>query len=303
MDLQVWSTISRLLDEALELPMAARADWVARLPPQYQSLKPRLQAMIGQAVSDDGDAFLAALPRLDLTALDTWIRLSLLKSQLSDYYRRQDRYKEALAVSEELHAEALRRGQAGSLTDLVGRNNIAINLSRLGEHAAAHKIYRDLLAWHERGDLPVPPVGIQGNVFKTNPRAYGRQLAEVAMHRAELAAEGRLAEACCCSAPAIRHGRWTMRRRRWRTRHAWRATDAAAPKSARRRSFARKPPSRWAGQRTRGPTPGWPWTRWAPARAPTIRPRVRRSTCWPASMAGDRSRVWLRDRVFSREPA
>jgi serine/threonine-protein kinase len=104
------------------------------------------------------------LPQLPPPSRDTWLRLSLLQSLLSDYYRRVDRYKDALRISEELHAEGLRRGQAGSFNDLVGRNNIAGNLARLGEVAAAHAIYRELLAWYERGDLPVPPVGIQGNV-------------------------------------------------------------------------------------------------------------------------------------------
>ena len=77
MDLHDWSAISQLLDEALQVPPADRAAWLDRLPGRYESLKPRLVAMLDEAASDDGDAFLAALPRLDLSALEGGDGISL----------------------------------------------------------------------------------------------------------------------------------------------------------------------------------------------------------------------------------
>lgn len=64
-----WSIISRLLDEALELPPAERATWIERLPPEHAALRPRLEVMLAQASVEDDEAFLAALPKLDLASL------------------------------------------------------------------------------------------------------------------------------------------------------------------------------------------------------------------------------------------
>ena len=63
MDVGAWATISRLLDEALDLPEAERAGWLARLGPEHAPLVPRLRAMLARATTDD-DGFLAALPPL-----------------------------------------------------------------------------------------------------------------------------------------------------------------------------------------------------------------------------------------------
>ncbi|MEZ5417247.1 MAG: serine/threonine-protein kinase [Vicinamibacterales bacterium] len=63
MDVGAWATISRLLDEALDLPEAERAGWLARLGPEHAPLLPRLRAMLARATTDD-DGFLAALPPL-----------------------------------------------------------------------------------------------------------------------------------------------------------------------------------------------------------------------------------------------
>jgi serine/threonine protein kinase len=69
MDLGAWATISRLLDEALDLPAADRAAWLERLDPEHAALKPRLRAMLERA-STDNDDFLAGLPTLSSLGSD-----------------------------------------------------------------------------------------------------------------------------------------------------------------------------------------------------------------------------------------
>ena len=71
MDVSVWTRLSRLLDEALDLPVDARAGWVASLGPEYDALKPRLLALLGHAPSLEGSDFLDALPTLGPSAADS----------------------------------------------------------------------------------------------------------------------------------------------------------------------------------------------------------------------------------------
>ena len=61
-------------------------------------------------------------------------------------------------------AEIRRRGQAGTLNEFGAINNVAGNLMRMGEVRAAHRMYRDLLGWLDRGVFAVTPVGVQSNV-------------------------------------------------------------------------------------------------------------------------------------------
>jgi serine/threonine-protein kinase len=63
MDVEAWTTISRLLDEALDLPPAERTAWLERLGAEYASLMPRLRTMLERAAAG-GDRFLEALPSL-----------------------------------------------------------------------------------------------------------------------------------------------------------------------------------------------------------------------------------------------
>jgi eukaryotic-like serine/threonine-protein kinase len=65
MNVDAWTTVSRLLDEALDLPPAERAQWVDALSGEYDSLKPRLRALL-----DDGQPFatrasLETIPKVD----------------------------------------------------------------------------------------------------------------------------------------------------------------------------------------------------------------------------------------------
>ena len=63
MDVAAWATISRLLDEALDLAPADRDAWLERLGPEHGALKPRLRAMLDRAARGDED-WLPALPDL-----------------------------------------------------------------------------------------------------------------------------------------------------------------------------------------------------------------------------------------------
>ena len=57
-----WPVLSRLLDEALELPPAAREEWLAGLPSCYDGVKPVLERLLARASGVlDGD-FLGDLP-------------------------------------------------------------------------------------------------------------------------------------------------------------------------------------------------------------------------------------------------
>ena len=57
-----WPVLSRLLDEALELPPHRRAAWLAALPDEYAAVKPELEQLLARADREWSRAFLNALP-------------------------------------------------------------------------------------------------------------------------------------------------------------------------------------------------------------------------------------------------
>jgi len=62
---QQWAQLRRLLDEALDLPMAARAAWLAALPAEHAPLTPRLRALLSHAEAATGDDHLLhTLPKM-----------------------------------------------------------------------------------------------------------------------------------------------------------------------------------------------------------------------------------------------
>jgi serine/threonine-protein kinase len=69
MDARSLAVLSRLLDDALEVPPSDRTIWLESLGPEYEAFKPRLRAMLDRtpAASD----FLATLPKLDASAFDS----------------------------------------------------------------------------------------------------------------------------------------------------------------------------------------------------------------------------------------
>lgn len=63
MDVRTWTTLSRLLDEALDLAPADRDAWLAHLAADYEAFKPRLRAMLDQLSAPAEADLLATLPR------------------------------------------------------------------------------------------------------------------------------------------------------------------------------------------------------------------------------------------------
>ncbi len=69
-DVTSWATLSRLLDEALDLPPDARSAWLEGLGAEYDTLKPRLRSMFDKALVSGDESFLATLPRFAPPELD-----------------------------------------------------------------------------------------------------------------------------------------------------------------------------------------------------------------------------------------
>jgi serine/threonine-protein kinase len=60
MNVEWWTQLNRLLDEALDLPPADREQWLANLGPGNDALKTRLCALLAHASSVQASSFLAA---------------------------------------------------------------------------------------------------------------------------------------------------------------------------------------------------------------------------------------------------
>ena len=59
-----WAALNRLLDEVLDLPTEQRADWVERLPEEYEALKPRLRSLLTHDADSRETSGQGSLPRL-----------------------------------------------------------------------------------------------------------------------------------------------------------------------------------------------------------------------------------------------
>ena len=63
-DSATWPTLSKLLDEWLDLPADSRSVWLANLDPEYSEVLPALRQLL--ALRPDGDDdFLRTLPKFD----------------------------------------------------------------------------------------------------------------------------------------------------------------------------------------------------------------------------------------------
>src|ERR1043165_6519305 len=58
-----WPTLSKLLDEALEIPESEREHWLAALPPEASALKPTLRQLLAMDSAAETRDFLGSLPR------------------------------------------------------------------------------------------------------------------------------------------------------------------------------------------------------------------------------------------------
>jgi serine/threonine protein kinase/tetratricopeptide (TPR) repeat protein len=117
-------------------------------------------------------------------------RNDVLMTQLSGLYRAQDRFKDALALSEESLRAVRASGRAGSLAELVSLNNHAGNLCRLGEYLRCGEIGEQTLQWISKAEVTHQPVGLRSNVAATMLRLGQPDRAlELAEHDMRLTSE------------------------------------------------------------------------------------------------------------------
>jgi eukaryotic-like serine/threonine-protein kinase len=64
-----WKRLSPLLDEALDLPPARRAAWLASLPPEHQDLRDSLAELLSKGKAIETDDFLTRLPSFSAVPL------------------------------------------------------------------------------------------------------------------------------------------------------------------------------------------------------------------------------------------
>jgi len=65
-----WEALSRLLDQALELPPPALADWLDSLPAEHDALKPQLRRMLAVYARVETSDFLNTLPKFEVQPED-----------------------------------------------------------------------------------------------------------------------------------------------------------------------------------------------------------------------------------------
>jgi hypothetical protein len=65
-DAKVWPELDRLLDAALDLPVAERQVWLASLAPEHQAMKSHLVTLLIEAERLETSAFLKLLPGAEL---------------------------------------------------------------------------------------------------------------------------------------------------------------------------------------------------------------------------------------------
>jgi eukaryotic-like serine/threonine-protein kinase len=65
MDEASWTALNQLLDAALDQPVAQRAQWINALGSEFDSLKPRLRALLAHAQRVETGEFMNTLPKLE----------------------------------------------------------------------------------------------------------------------------------------------------------------------------------------------------------------------------------------------
>jgi serine/threonine-protein kinase len=101
----------------------------------------------------------------DRQGVSAWARRSLLQTQLTEIYRSQDRYKDALPISAEELRFVRASGRTGTMVEIVAMNNHAGNLTRVGELAASTMLLEEVLQRIEASEhLAVQPVGLRSNL-------------------------------------------------------------------------------------------------------------------------------------------
>jgi eukaryotic-like serine/threonine-protein kinase len=65
-DASTWTTLNRLLDEALEQPAAQLPQWLDELAPEFDAVKPRLNELLSRSGLIESGEFLHTLPKFEL---------------------------------------------------------------------------------------------------------------------------------------------------------------------------------------------------------------------------------------------
>src|SRR5260221_13032641 len=67
-DPESWPTLSRLLDQWLDLPEESRADWLQNVGAEHADILPALRKLVLSQGSVDANRFLNTLPRMDASS-------------------------------------------------------------------------------------------------------------------------------------------------------------------------------------------------------------------------------------------
>jgi serine/threonine-protein kinase len=135
LDSAAWTTLRRLLDEALALEPSARADWLARLGGAHEALKPRLRALLAHAQRSSP---LDALPRVETAQF------------ASELPHEGQALASGAAIGPYRLVRPLGEGGMGAVwlaerTDMLQRRQVALKLPRLltGRAALAERLARE----------------------------------------------------------------------------------------------------------------------------------------------------------------
>ena len=83
-DLHEWNALNPLLEEALDLPVSRRSDWLDNLAPQFQRLKPRLRELLSRVGLPECLGLLETIPKLDTDPTNERITIHASEEQAGD---------------------------------------------------------------------------------------------------------------------------------------------------------------------------------------------------------------------------
>lgn len=106
----------------------------------------------------------AGLELMDRSPVNAGSRRHLMMTQLSDFYRATDRFKDAAVLSQDELDRVRSAGRAGSRAEMVAQHNHAGNLTRMGEIQAALALLERSYEWALRDPSPhTQPIGVRNS--------------------------------------------------------------------------------------------------------------------------------------------